>query len=152
MGWEVVCVNRVALCLLSLLIVSCARYSPAFLGWSEWVEPDLPGIESEVTSSFDWSSFPGVITLIDAKVVGTGYKKAKLSPKKHVIEYADHPAEFGVHPRGKIEIDLESGHSYEFHIKYCFWCTPRKHALWVEDKTAGKLVWGQRPDWPSWYL
>ena len=85
-------------------------------------------------------------------MVGAGFNKAKLTAGKHVIEYLYSPAEFGVHPKGTIEIDLVEGHSYEFRIKLCYWCAPRKHAEWIEDRTTKELAWGVRPIWPSWYL
>jgi len=132
--------------LLSGLIVSCAYYSPI------WVDSDAPARESGIATSFDWSSLPGVIRSIDGKAVGTGYERAKLSSGRHAIEYAYYPAEFGAHPKGMIEIDLLGGHAYEFRIKLCFWCIPRKYAAWVDDTAASEPVWGRRPDWPSWYL
>jgi hypothetical protein len=144
--------NRVILLLLSSLMVSCAYYSPIYWGWGEWVGSDVAGLENDSVATFDWSKLPGVITLIDENSVGTGYKKAKLSPGRHVIGYAYYPAEFGVHPKGIIEIDLTAGHSYEFGLRLCFWCKPRKYAVWVDDKTSSEEVWGKRPDWPSWYL
>lgn len=145
--------NKAVLLLLSLLLASCsARFSPFFLGRGEWAQYDVVGIETSLTVHFDWSTLPGVITSIDGAVIGEGYKKAKLSPGKHQLEYVDHPAEFGTHPRGLIEVDLLAGHGYEFRIKYCFWCKPRRYTVWVDDKTTGELVWGKRPDWPSWWL
>ncbi|MFA7332152.1 MAG: hypothetical protein WC326_13870 [Candidatus Delongbacteria bacterium] len=81
-----------------------------------------------------------------------GYKGAKLLAGQHLIEYADYPAQFGAHPAGLIELTLEARHTYQFRMRYCFWCTPRKHAVWIVDKTTGKVVWGQRPDWPGWWL
>jgi hypothetical protein len=144
--------SKAFLLLLSLLLASCsARYSPFFSGWGEWAQYDVVDRET-LTVHFDWSTLPGVITSIDGTVISEGYKKAKLSPGKHQLEYVDHPAEFGTHPRGLLELDLLAGHGYEFRIKYCFWCKPRKYTVWVDDKTAGELVWGKRPDWPSWWL
>ncbi len=121
-------------------------------GWREWVGPDVAAVESGPIATIDWSKLPGVISMIDQSKVGAGYDKAKLSPGKHIIEYAYSPSEFGVHPSGTIEIDLTPGHSYEFRIKLCFWCMPRKYAAWVDDKTSGEKVWGKQPDWPAWYL
>ena len=144
--------SRLILLLLSTLLISCAHYSPIYWGWGEWVGSNVSAYENDLIASFDWSKLPGVITLIDESSVGTGYKKARLSPGRHVIEYAYYAAEFGVHPRGIIEIDLTGGHSYEFGLKLCFWCTPRRYAVWVDDKTTSEMVWGKRPDWPSWYL
>lgn len=135
-----------------MLMVSCAHYSPISGGLGEWAGSNVADPESGLVASFDWSTLPGVITLIDDNSLGTGYKKARLSPGRHVIAYAYYPAEFGVHPRGTIEIDLAAGHSYEFGLRLCFWCVPRKYAVWVDDKTTREKVWGKRPDWPSWYL
>jgi hypothetical protein len=144
--------NKVTFLLLFLLITSCSHYSPIYWGWEEWAGSDVAGMQDELVTNLDWSKNPGVITSIDGNSVGHGYKKAKLLPGRHVIEYASYPAEFGVHPRGTIEIDLKKGHSYEFRIKLCFWCTPRKYAVWVDDNTTDEEVWGKRPDWPSWFL
>lgn len=144
--------NRLIVLLLSSLMVSCAYYSPIYWGWSEWVGSDVAAVDNDFITSMDWSKLPGVITLIDGSAVGAGYKKAKLLPGRHVIEYAYYTAEFGMHPRGIIEIDLTAGHSYEFGIKLCFWCMPRKYAVWIDDKTTSEKVWGKHPDWPSWYL
>lgn len=138
--------------LLSLITVSCAYYSPIYWGWGEWVGSDVVGLANDSIVTLDWSAVPGVITLIDQNQVGAGYKKAKLAAGSHVIEYAYYPAEFGVHPRGTIELHLAMGHAYEFRLKLCFWCIPRKYAAWVEDKTTSEDVWGKPPDWPSWYL
>jgi hypothetical protein len=144
--------DRLILALLSVLMVSCASSLPFFGGWGEWVGSDAVNVENNLTATFDWSTHPGAITTIDGSSVGNGFKKAKLSPGRHVIEYVSYPAEFGVHPKGIIEIDLTAGHSYEFCLKLCYWCKPRKFAVWVDDKTTNQKVWGKRPDWPAWYL
>jgi len=144
--------NKLVLLLLSSLMVSCAHYSPIYWGWGEWAGSDVAGVENDSISSFGWSKLPGVIKSIDGNSVGTGYKKAKLLPGRHVIEYAYYPAEFGEHPRGMIEIDLKAGHLYEFGLKLCFWCQPRKYAVWVDDKATGEVVWGKHQDWPFWFL
>jgi len=144
--------NRLILLLLSLLMASCAHYSPIYWGWGEWAVSDVTGLENGLVAYVDWSTLPGVITSIDGHTVGSGHKKAKLLPGSHVIEYAYYPAEFGVHPKGTIAIQLEAGHSYEFCIRLCFWCNPRKYAVWVDDKTTAEAVWGRHPDWPSWFL
>jgi hypothetical protein len=109
-------------------------------------------VESDVTANLDWSTLPGVITSIDGNRVGNGYKKAKLLPGSHVIEYAYSPVEFGEHPRGTIALELQAGHLFEFRLKLCFWCNPRKFAVWVDDNSTGETVWGKHPDWPSWFL
>lgn len=144
--------SKLNLLLLSTLIVSCAHTSPIYRGGGEWVGSNLTAPGNDFIATFDWSRLPGIVTLIDESRVGTGYKRARLLPGRHVIAYAYHPAEFGVHPKGTIEIDLVAGHAYEFGVRLCFWCTPRKYAVWVDDKTTGEKVWGKRPDWPSWYL
>ena len=144
---------KTVILLMPFLLASCsAHYSPFFWGWSEWVSYDSVDVERSYTTTLDYSTLPGVITMIDGVAVGEGYLKARLSPGKHQLEYADHPAEFGIHPMGLLEVDLLAGHVYEFQIKYCFWCKPRKYTAWLDDKTTGKLVWGKRPDWPSWWL
>jgi len=145
--------GKTVLLLLPLLLTSCsARYSPFFWGWGEWAPSDVVGVERSLTADFDWSTLPGVITSIDGAAVGDGFRKARLSPGKHHLEYADHPAEFGAWPSGLLEVDLVAGHVYGFRIEYCFWCKPRRFAAWVDDNTTGTLIWGQRPDWPSWWL
>ena len=141
------------LVLLSILLASCsARYSPFFREYGEWAPADSSVVERSSTAVFDWSTQPNVITMIDGTPIGRGYKKARLSPGKHQLEYADYPAEFGAHPKGLLDIDMLPGHEYEFRIDFCFWCTPRRSAVWVDDKTTGELIWGKRPDWPSWWL
>jgi hypothetical protein len=144
--------NSIVLLLLSSLIISCSHYSPIYWGWGEWTGPDLSGLANDSVAGLDWSKLPGVIVSIDGNSLGTGYKKARLLPGKHVIEYAYYTAQFGAHPKGTIEMDLKAGHLYEFGLKLCFWCNPRKYAVWVDDNTTGELVWGKRPEWPSWYL
>ena len=94
-------VNKAALLLLSWLTVSCANW-----GAREWVGSDVAGFGSGAATSIEWSSLPVVITCIDGKAVGTGYKQAMLSPGRHVIEYAYYTAEFGRNPQGTVEIDL----------------------------------------------
>ena len=145
--------RKTVLLLLSLFIASCsARYSPFFWGWGEWVPNDVVGLEKSLTAVFDYSTLPDVIHSIDGASLDKGYLKARLSPGKHHLEYEDHPAEFGIHPRGLLEVEVLAGHMYEFRIKYCYWCKPRKYAAWVDDKTTGELVWGKRPDWPFLWL
>ncbi len=142
--------KKATLLLLSSLLVSCAHHSPIYWGWGEWVASDAAGMKEDMVARFDWSTLPGVITSVDGNSVGEGFKKARMVPGKHVIKYAYYPAQFGQHPEGTAEMDLKAGHLYEFHLKLCFSCTPRKFAVWVEDKTIGTLVWGQHPDWSSW--
>jgi hypothetical protein len=145
--------GRASFLILSSLMASCtARYSPVFWGWREWVDPGLGTDESHLAATLDWATLPGVVTLIDGKDVGSGYKRGRLLPGQHAIAYAYYPSEFGAHPSGTIELHVSPGHSYEFKIDLCFWCSPRRYATWVEDKTTNALVWGTRPDWSSWHF
>ena len=144
---------RIIPVLMILLLASCsARYSPFFLGYDEWIAGNVSSADRSSTAVFDWSTLPDVITQIDGIPIGKGYKKARLSAGKHQLEFAAYPAEFGVHPKGRVDISLLAGHEYEFRIDYCYWCSPRRYSVWVDDKTTGKLVWGKPPDWPSWRL
>ena len=135
--------NKIPILLFVLMLSSCASYSPIYWGWGEWTGPGVSGIENNSFTRFDWSRLPGIITLIDGDSVGTGYKKSKLLPGSHIIEYAYYPAEFGTHPKGLIEVELKAGHMYEFRIRLCYSCNPRRYATWVHDKTAGEIVWGK---------
>ena len=145
-------VSRALLLLALALVASCASFAPDRAGSGEWVSPNVAPDERAAIANLDWSTLPGVITLIDGREVGAGYRQARLAPGRHVIEYAYYPAAFGDHPKGRMEIELMSGHSYEFRIKLCFWCMPRKYAVWMDNKTSREKVWGKRPDWPAWYL
>ena len=91
--------NRISFLLFVILFSSCASYSPIYWGWGEWASPGISGIEDSSVTRFYWSKLPGIITLIDGDSVGTGYKKAKLLPGSHIIEYAYYPAGFGAHPK-----------------------------------------------------
>lgn len=144
--------SRLIIVLLSSLMISCAHHSPVYWGAGEWVAPKTAAAERVQSAGIDWSKLPGVITSIDGQNVGNGFKQGKLPPGKHVIEYVYHTAEFGAHPKGSFELTVEAGHAYQFNLKLCFWCHPRRFAVWVDDQTTGALVWGQRPDWPSWWL
>lgn len=104
-----------------------------------------------MTASLDWSGLPGVIAAIDGPTLRDGFDKAKLPPGRHLIEYEYYPAEFGTHPKGTIEIQLVGGHSYEFRSKLCYWCSPRKHAEWILDRSTNELAGAALPTWPSWY-
>jgi hypothetical protein len=145
--------RRIIFVIMILLQVSCsARHSPFFWGYGEWIPGDVATVDRSSTANFDWSTLPNVITRIDGTPIGQGYKKARLLPGKHRFEFEDHPAQFGGHPKGQVKIDLLPGHEYDFRIDYCFWCIPRRYSVWVDDKTTGELLWGKRPDWPSWWL
>lgn len=146
-------VHRAALLLLSALVVACASRELAGPSGSKvWVASDVEAADSKVTASLDWSALPGVIAAIDGVPLGNGLDSAKLAPGRHLVEYEYHPAEFGVHPRGTIEVRMVAGHSYEFRSKLCYWCKPRKHAEWIVDTSTSELIWGALPTWPSWYL
>ena len=67
------------------------------------------------------------------------------------MEYSNHVHDFG-HVHGEIQMDLMAGHAYMFHFDTCYWCNPRRLALWVDDAATGTVVWGARPDWPRWFL
>lgn len=145
--------SKIILVLITLLLVSCsARYSPFFWGYDEWTPDHALTIDRSSTAVFDWSTLPNVITMIDGKPIGRGYKRARLSPGRHQLEFAAYPAKFGAHPKGLLDVDMLPGHEYEFRIDFCFWCKSRRYAVWVDDKTTGKLIWGKRRDWPSWWL
>lgn len=135
--------NKIFLLLFVIMLSSCASYSPIYWGWGEWDGPGVSTIDNHSVTRFDWSRLPGIITTIDGDSVGDGYKKAKLLPGSHLIEYAYYPAEFGIHPKGLIETELKEGHMYEFRIKLCYSCNPRRYATWVHDKTADEIVWGK---------
>ncbi len=138
--------------LLPLFAFSCASYhSPIYQNYAEWAAPGTDMAGSNVVI-FDWSHEPGVITKVDGNDLGPGYKKATLLPGPHVIEYVYYAANFGEHPEGRIEIDLAAGHSYFFDLDLCFWCNPRRYAVWIDDITVDKIAWGQHRDWPSWWL
>src|SRR5512140_3263922 len=107
-------INKILLLLLFLLLSSCAYYSPIYWGWGEWTGKGVTSNGNQPFTEFTWSKLPGIITLIDGDSVGTGYKKAKLLPGRHIIEYAYNPAEFGMHPKGLIGMELKAGHIYEF--------------------------------------
>jgi hypothetical protein len=137
---------KAAILLLTVVLASCA--SGRAKEWSYLA----PAKQDSWNALLDWSDLPGVIASIDGHNVGHGYNKAPLSPGRHTITYAYYPAEFGVHPQGTLELSLQAGHAYEFRVDLCYWCSPRRYAVWVRDTTTGELVWGKEPDWPSWWL
>lgn len=143
--------KHLAWLVLSMVIASCVSIEK--IGWDEWLDPGIWAAPEKSVAVFDWSRYPGIIQSIDEDTsAGLRHKTAKLLPGKHVVKYKYYSAEFGTHPGGIIEIDLKAGHLYELCIKLCFWCKPRTYAVWVDDKTVGEVVWGKRPDWPSWFL
>ncbi|HZK61400.1 MAG TPA: hypothetical protein VFC41_04940 [Anaerovoracaceae bacterium] len=64
-----------------------------------------------------------------------------LLPGIHSIDYAYYPVEFGMHPKGLIDIELKADHVYEFQIKLCYSCNPRRYSIWIHDRTANEIVW-----------
>jgi hypothetical protein len=138
--------KHLAFSLVAMILAACAAIDTH--SWGEWVSPDIAGTKTEDLSIFDWSKHPGTIISIDGVTdVRTGFKSARLRPGKHIISYADHPDEFGIHPKGSFDMEMKSGHQYRFGIRYCFTCTPRKYAVWIDDTTTGEIAWGSRPDW-----
>jgi hypothetical protein len=141
--------SGIGLLLLCFGLASCVQPAPVFVGW-DTAAGETTGPKSVV--SLDWSGRPGLVASIDGKPVGGRCVQAELLPGRHVITYAYHTAEFGQHPQGTIELEMQAGHAYALSVKLCFWCSPRRFAVWVDDRTTGELVWGKRPDWPAWYL
>lgn len=139
--------------LLALGLAACRSF-----GTARWGDcPDADGAQASAASSavFDWSEWPDMITSIDGnRCVGsgkTGYKRARLLPGRHVVEYRNYVLDLG-YAAGRIELDVQAGHSYRFDFDACYWCRKRRFTAWVDDRTTGQVAWGQRPDWPSWYL
>jgi hypothetical protein len=140
-----------ALLLLAALAASCsARYSPFFIGWREWSPAGLETADDSAVARLDWSRHPGVVKSLDGVVLGDGYKKARLAPGHHRLEVADHPVEIDARPAGVMELDLDAGAVAEIRIDYCFRCTPGRHAVWLEDRSSGETLRGEKPDWPGW--
>ena len=138
--------KHIAFPLVAMFLAACAAIETH--SWGEWVSPDIVGTNTEAVSILDWSNHPGTITSIDgATDVKTGFKKARLLPGRHIISYADYPTNFGIHPQGSIEIEMKPGHQYRFGVLYCFTCSPRKYAVWIDDITTSEIAWGSRPDW-----
>ncbi|MCP5277044.1 MAG: hypothetical protein H6935_01625 [Thiobacillus sp.] len=134
----------------SVGLVACAALETK--GWGQWAEENLALHDTTSTALFDWRDWPGMIVRIDKNpAVSEGYKSARLRPGVHVIEYSNHVRDFG-HVKGVINMVLLAGHSYQFHFDTCYWCKPRRLAVWVDDVTTGELAWGTRPNWPRWYL
>jgi len=139
-----------------IAVIAClaltACYSFETRNWGEWADPGLDSGSLSSTATFDWSKWPGVIVRVDQHVeVATGYKSARLKPGDHVVEYSAQPHDFG-RVAGKMQFSLLARHTYTFQMDTCYWCSPQKVAVWVDDATTGALVWGSRPDWPRWYL
>jgi hypothetical protein len=143
-------VKKYSILILPFLLASCGI--AMFANYGEWVDSNTVGVDPRVTATLDWSTLPGVITAIDGREFGRGYKTARLAAGVHDIEYSYYTGAFGTNLIGSLQFDFVEGHEYEFRMKLCFWCVPRRYAIWVDDKATGQLVWGRRPDWPSWYL
>ncbi len=142
--------NRLVAVFLSIGLTAC--FSLETRNWGEWTEKDLPQQSTGLLAGFDWHDWPGMIVRIDQhQEVATGYKSARLRPGMHIIEYSNHVHDFG-HVVGEIKITLLAGHDYGFRFKTCYWCNPRRFAVWVDDLTTAELAWGSRPNWPNWYL
>ena len=135
--------NKVVFGVLFLMLTSCAYYSPIYWGWGEWTGQEVSGLDGSSVALFDWSKLPGTIIIIDGDSVGNGYKKAKLLPGRHLIGYAYYPVEFGVHPKGIIDMNLKANHLYEFRIKLCYSCNPRRYNILVKDRSTGEIVWNE---------
>lgn len=135
---------------LSLVLVACVALETR--DWGQWTEADLEQHDTSSAAVFDWADWPGMIVSIDQNaVVAQGYKSARLHPGMRIIEYSNHVHDFG-HVKGEIKIVLLAGHRYQFRFDTCYWCMPRKFAVWVDDLTIDELAWGTRPSWPRWYL
>ncbi len=135
---------------LALTLVAC--YSIETRSWGEWIAYDPQQVDAAPAASFSWARWPGMVSAIDGhSEVSTGYKQARLSPSRHTVEYSNYAHSFG-HVTGEILLDLEAGHRYEFQFATCYWCTPRQFRVWVEDSKLGKVVWGNPPTWPRWFL
>jgi hypothetical protein len=135
-----------------ICLALCACFSMQTRSWGQWSEgaPAEHGAGSSVI--FGWVDWPGMIVSIDRhSEVAPGYKSAQLRPGRHVIEYSNYVHDFG-HVSGAMDLDLVASHEYEFRFATCYWCKPRRFAVWVEDTTIGAVAWGSRPDWPRWYL
>ncbi len=123
--------------------------------WGECPDVDGFGLEADAVAWFDWSGWPDMITAIDEHHClmsgATGYKWAKLRPGRHIVEYSNYVHDFG-HVTGRIDMVLAAGHRYAFGFNTCYWCMPRRYAVWVADQSSGQVVWGRQPDWPGWFL
>jgi hypothetical protein len=136
--------------LVCIALVSC--YSIETKDWGQWIDRDAAKQGVGLAVIFGWPKWPGMIIGIDQHgEVANGYKSAMLRPGMHIIEYSNHVHDFG-HVKGEIQLNLLAGHTYEFNFDTCYWCVPRKLAVWVDDATTGHVVWGSHPDWPRWYL
>lgn len=163
-------VAAACMCLLLPCLVSCAGGRL----WYEWSSRDAAGLNDDLVGSrlykgfragelpaglkddlvarLDFSKSEFGVEWIDKERVTDQCGLARVLPGVHEVRYHMYGGEFGHNPSGMIELEFKAGHLYEFRIAYCFWCTPRRYAVWVDDKTTGELVWGKHPDWPSWWL
>jgi len=141
-----------ALIAIFLCIGLAACYSIQTKDWGQWAEEGLAEPGSTTNATFGWNDWPGMIVSIDRHAeVATGYKSARLRPGRHVIEYSNYVHDFG-HVKGELQLVLVVSHEYEFRFATCYWCMPRRFAVWIDDLTTGEVAWGTRPNWPHWYL
>ncbi len=142
-----------AVLLMLAALASCRALDTA--NWGECGDADGAGSAADASAVFDWSDWPGMVVAVDGdRCVAAGdkgFKWARLKPGPHVVVYSNHVHDFG-HVAGKVEFRMEAGHRYVLGFATCFWCMPRRYALWVDDATTGQVAWGRRPDWPWWYL
>lgn len=132
----------------ALTLASCFSFEA--MNWGEWSDP--AATMTAPAARFGWARWPGMITSIDGHGdVATGFKRARLRPGPHTVAYSGHIHDFG-QVAGEIRLDLAADHDYEFNFATCYWCMPRRFAVWVQDRTSGEVVWGKPRDWPSWYL
>jgi hypothetical protein len=95
-----------------------------------------------------------ILTIDGISLVGKdrkGFKFAQLNPGIHTFQYSNDVHDFG-HIDGIMEFDLKPGVKYLFKFKTCYWCSPRKFAVWVIKESSGEIVWGKPPSWSSWWL
>jgi len=150
---RLILMKQLAISLLFLGVLSCRSIDTR--SWGECADADGAGQSTESIAIIDWSDWPDMITSIDGnRCIGsgrTGYKKARLSSGSHTVEYSNHVHDLG-HVTGQIELEVKKGHLYEFGFDTCYWCIPRRFAVWIDDRTTGEVVWGRHRDWPSWFL
>jgi len=146
-------VKRLAAVLLVLSVLSCRSLDT--VSWGVCIDPVGADQEADSMAVIDWSDWPDMVTSIDAdKCVShdkLGYKAARVLPGKHVVEYSNYVHDFG-HVAGRIELVVQKGHRYQFGFDTCYWCQPRKFAVWIDDQTTGDLAGGKHRDWPAWFL
>jgi hypothetical protein len=139
--------------ILLMALNSCFKVDTLF--WRRYVSPNASSLSSDQASIFDWSNTPGMIMNIDevdiSAVGREGFKSARLNPGVHTFKYSNYVHDFG-HINGKLDVNLKPGQKYLFKFKTCYWCSPRKYAVWVINESSGEIVWGNLPSWPAWWL